>query len=147
MQNRAFALHCMVTIARLVEYGTGRSMWSRWMEGEPTVREEAIDSIDAWLAIGHYIAWVLLISGLILDILCFKWRGLARCFFILDMLQIGLYRMIPVDVCSSHLYVVFLQPLASALFFACDVKMSLVTLLVTQLFGNLFLSNLWMEQA
>ena len=83
-------------------------MWNRWMEGEPTVREEAIDTIDDLLTIGHYIAWVLLISGLILDILCIKWRGLARCFFILEMLHIGLYRMIPVDVCSSHLYVVFL---------------------------------------
>ena len=144
MHNRAFVLHCMVTLARLIEYSSGRSMWDRWEDQDPSYKD---DSIKTYLTYGKFTAWSLLVLGLIIDLLCFKWRGLARLIFHVEMMQICLFRLIPVNICSSYLYVIFFHPFSYAIMFACDLKLNLASLLLTQSFGNLFLSSLWLDQA
>ena len=65
------------------------------------------------------------------------------------MLQVCLVKMIPVnDVCSmSYLHrVVFFDPFCYALLFMCDLRVCLFTIVATQAFGNLVLSNQWMTQ-
>ena len=65
------------------------------------------------------------------------------------MLQICLVKMVPDnDVCSvSYLHrVLFFDPLCYALLFLCDLRACLFTLVATQVFGNIVLSNQWMTQ-
>ena len=148
MQNRAFFFHILTSIARLGQYSTGSSQWDTWTQDEPEYKDE---SVHEKLATGKVLAWLLLIMGLVLDLLCSKCRSLARCFFHLEMLQVCLVKMIPVnDVCpgsSSYLYsVLFFDPLCYALLFICDLRVGLVTLVATMAFGNIFLSDLWMTE-
>ena len=148
MRNRAFFFHILTSITRLGQYSTGHSQWDTWTHDE---LEDKNESIHEKLATGKVIAWLLLIMGLILDLLSLKWRSLARCFFHLEMLQVCLVKMIPVnDVglrSNSYLYsVLFFDPLCYALLFICDLRVGLVTLVATQAFGNIFLSDLWMTE-
>ena len=65
------------------------------------------------------------------------------------MLQVCLVKMIPVnDVCSmSYLHrVVFFDPFCYALLLMCDLRVCLFTIVATQAFGCLVLSNQWMTQ-
>ena len=101
MHNKAFIIHCFLTIARVMEYGSGRSLWDKWKEKEPSLQEEGSRIGENILSLGHGIAIALLIIGLILDLCCIKWRTLARCFFHIEMCQIGLLRMIPRETCSA----------------------------------------------
>ena len=126
---------------------TGRAQWDTWTQDQPEQHKD--ESIHEKLAVGKVIAWLLLIVGLTLDLLCTKRRGLARCFFHLEMLQICLVKMIPSnDACSaSYLYSeLFFEPLCFALLLICDLKVGLFTLVMTQAFGNTVLSGLWMTQ-
>ena len=66
------------------------------------------------------------------------------------MLQICLVKIIPVndEVCPGiDLYeVLFFDPLCFSLLFICDLRVGVFMLLVTQAFGNMVLSGLWMTQ-
>ena len=83
--------------------------------------------------------------GILLNLLCAKWRNLARCLFHLEMLQVCLLKMIPNN--DDDIYRgLFFDPLCSGLLLICDLRASLCTLLATQAFGNMVLSGVWMGQ-
>ena len=48
---------------------------------------------------------------------------------------------------QNFMFDLLLQPLSYSLFFACDIKLSLVSLFVTQLTGNILLASLWCDFA
>ena len=84
--------------------------------------------------------------GLILDILCCKWRWLARFIYHLELLHMCLYYMVPNEADQkSDNYFLFLPFFYSICFF-CDVKSGLTTLVVTMLAGNIFLRNIMVKE-
>ena len=84
--------------------------------------------------------------GLILDILCCKWRWLARFIYHLELLHMCLYYMVPNEADQkSDNYFLFLPFFYSICFF-CDVKSGLTTLVVTMFVGNIFLRNIQIEE-
>ena len=55
--------------------------------------------------------------------------------------------MIPTNSCLSDHSFKVTDPLSNILFFACDLKLSIMSLLMTQLIGSIFLSGLWMPES
>ena len=51
--------------------------------------------MEKYIIAGKYVAWVLLITGFTIDLLCLKWPYLARSLFHIEMLQLCIQRVIP----------------------------------------------------
>ena len=62
--------------------------WGTCIHYNLDLMEQSIDFLDA-------LVWILIISAAIVDILCYKYRHLARYYMYYQMLHITITRMIP----------------------------------------------------
>ena len=60
------------------------------------------------------------------------------------MANICLRKMIPTEVCMQTKFSIFFEPFFYSLCFFCDIKSNLVSLTFLTIFGNVYLSSLWM---
>ena len=87
----------------------------------------------------------LVILGLVLNVACIKWRWFARAFFHIEMLQIMLRKMVPMEICIGSTFSIFFEPFFYSLLFFVDIKSNLLTLVVCTIIGNIFLTEIWMS--
>ena len=132
-----------MTLGRLIEYTSRRSIWDIW-DSDDNIEYTNEERLDKWLPIGQIAATSLVILGLILNIACIKWRWLARAFFHIEMLQIMLRKMIPMEICIGSTFSIFFEPFFYSLCFFVDIKSNLFTLAVCTIVGNLILTDIWM---
>ena len=100
------------------------------------------------VAFGKYSAWALLVSGALIDIVSIKYPCAARSLFHIEMLQLALLKIIPVDQKEPILYgsiprfyyESFMMPLVYSLCLSCDIKLSLCMLVLSCVLSNVNLS-------
>ena len=51
------------------------------------------------------------------------------------------------EICIGSTFSIFSEPFFYSLCFFCDIKSNLITLFICTLFGNVYLSHLWMDKA
>ena len=85
---------------------------------------------------------ILIVIGIMLDLLCFKWRKLANAFIYLECITRIVALMFPNHANYNYDFIGYMQMLGMTwLFYYCDEPAQLITITVT--FGiHLFLGNL-----
>ena len=118
---------------RLFSLAIGHTMWDYYEEGDVVV--SGVN--DAWpnddktiYQVARYSWTILCIIGLILNILCFKWRSIARAFLPLELLNFILINAIPWEGCSMDRFSYGCKTLCLGIFFYCDIQVGLITLLI-----------------
>ena len=141
--SKAWVLHCVLMLFRAVKYYLADTIYDTYESEMPEDKQELIDEI---VNTAKVISVIYVCLGLVLDILCCKWRWLARLFFHMEMLHCCLYYVIPNEACQDSDNVFLFLPFFYSICFFCDVKSGLFTLIVTMFAGNIFLRNILLEE-
>ena len=85
--------HSFYTILKIIQFSYEGTIWDSWKQDNLAYIEDGM--ADKLLPNARLVAISLVVLGLIIDILCAKWRSFARVLFHIEMLQFCMLNMVP----------------------------------------------------
>ena len=123
MQTRAWVMHIILTVIRIVMCLTAQTIYDIFETSE--MKEE----IDEKVLIGtKSLCYALTIVAVIIDLCCIKWRQIARLIYPLELIQISLIYVLPYDQkCYSHEDAILWYGFFLTIALVCDIRAGIVT--------------------
>ena len=128
IQTRAFWLHVFLSVIRIAQLFTDTTYLSN-LDGElkEKFNEDALE-VYAYIWVG------VVVTCIVLDILCLKWRSVAKLFFPLEMLiQIFVNLVQLEETCQAYHFQFIFFVIITVILFLCEIRVGLIFTVVTGL--------------
>ena len=81
---------------RAMRFGGGKTFFQNWRDDESVLEREDMQDLIEWAV---YFNFTVFAIGIVLDVVCYKWRYIAKCFYHIEMLLWMTRALIPVNDC------------------------------------------------